>query len=518
MSGFSTPEPLTVAQRALASAAACLFAGLAGLAFTGMFASVQAEMRPYFGQLAWIVPVGVDAGVLALILAGLLLEWLAMPMPALRWIAGVFMAASIWLNLAAADGRATGAVGHAALPVLFIACVEAARHAVRRRAGIAAGTVREGIPVARWLLAPWPTFMLWRRMVLWQVTSYQFALGMEQDRRHAITVLRAAFGAGWQRTAPADLVWMLRTGVHIDQAVTRVSSLATSVNPDRSDGQGVMPGPEDGTGRYVAPLPDLEAGPGPDRQADRIGRTRRPRPSGQAGPSERTSGRADQTAAPRPAGHRRRDDTDLEAAALALLAAEPHLSGGELGRRLGVTERHGRRLRLRLRRDDTDPGSEGHRAGREPAPRPVLTAEPDVSPGPVSDLSPDRGLRPGSRYAPDTTPRPDGGPDPELDPDRDPGPPHRSGPDPAAGPGLHPDPRSRPDPDTWPGADIGQGRDAYLDRDAPGTPDVGARPDRDLHASQGTRPDSDSLTVPGLDRPVMVPPGVAAQSAGTEVA
>lgn len=328
------PAQLTGTQRALALAAAVLFTALAGLAFTGMFASVQAEMRRYFGGLAWIVPVGVDAGVLALILAGLLLEWLTMPMPSLRWIAGVFMAASIWLNVAAADGRATGAVGHAALPVLFIACVEAIRHAVRRRAGIAAGTVREGIPLARWLLSPGPTFALWRRMVLWQVTSYVAAIRMEQDRRRAIAQLRAAYGEPWQRAAPADVAWMLRTGIHLDQAVRQVTTITRRALPS-SDAAG-----------------GLTAGRTPDPAHQPRGR----RPHRPAGPPAQPVARAAQPGSAGVHERSRTDDPDLEAEALALLATEPGISGGELGRRLGVTERHGRRLRMRL--GSTGPGSE----------------------------------------------------------------------------------------------------------------------------------------------------------------
>lgn len=43
-------------------------------------------------------------------------------------------------------------------------------------------------------------------------------------------------------------------------------------------------------------------------------------------------------------------ETDTEAAALAILAADPDIKGAELGRRLGVTERHGSRLKKTLSR------------------------------------------------------------------------------------------------------------------------------------------------------------------------
>ena len=233
----ASPSRLTAAQRWLAAAAAVLFTGLAGLAFTGMFATVKDEMAPYFGGLAWIVPIGSDAGLSALVLVGLLLEWLEMPMPALAWLARVFIAASVWLNVAAAHGRAVGAVGHAVLPVLFVAFIEAARHAVRRRTGLASGTLRDRVPVTRWLLAPWPTFRLWRRMVLWQVTSYTAALAVEQDRRHAVAKLRAHYAGDWRQDAPDDLVWMLRSGIRIGEACARVTELTSP-----ADGSGAPAG------------------------------------------------------------------------------------------------------------------------------------------------------------------------------------------------------------------------------------------------------------------------------------
>jgi hypothetical protein len=210
----------------LSGVAAVLMLGLAALAFRGMFTAVRVEMIPFFASLAWIVPVGVDLGIVILILLGILLEWLRMPMPSLRLVAGLLMAATMWLNIAAAHGSPVGIVGHLALPVLFIASVEAVRHAVRRRSGLAAGTVREGVPLARWLLALPSTFMLWRRMVLWQTTSYAVALDRERLRRAAIARLRAVHGARWKSLADAAVVWQLVHGIDVEHASEAVAALA----------------------------------------------------------------------------------------------------------------------------------------------------------------------------------------------------------------------------------------------------------------------------------------------------
>jgi hypothetical protein len=90
MNEARTVEPLTRAQRVLAGVGGLFFAGLAGLGGYGSFASVQDVAEPWFGDQAWIVPAGVDLGILALVSVALLLEWLAMPMPALRWMAFAF--------------------------------------------------------------------------------------------------------------------------------------------------------------------------------------------------------------------------------------------------------------------------------------------------------------------------------------------------------------------------------------------------------------------------------------------
>jgi hypothetical protein len=130
----------------------------------------------------------------------------------------------------------------AALPALvplalFIACVEAIRHAVRRRAGIARRDRARGDHAGSMAASPGPTFVLWRRMVLWQVTSYAAAIRIEQDRRHAIAQLQAADGDSWQRAASADVAWMLRTGIHVDQAARQVTAITRHALPTADTGR-----------------------------------------------------------------------------------------------------------------------------------------------------------------------------------------------------------------------------------------------------------------------------------------
>lgn len=111
---------------------------------------------------------------------------------------------------------------------MLLAMVEAGRAILLRRAGLASGTARDKIPLGRWLLSPWRTWLLWRRMILWQITDYRAALETEADLRRAHTLLRMWFGRRWERKAPADLVWMLEIPPFANEAYARVDALTES--------------------------------------------------------------------------------------------------------------------------------------------------------------------------------------------------------------------------------------------------------------------------------------------------
>ncbi len=186
----------------------CLLGALGGI---GSFTTVQHLAVPWFGPSAWIVPVGVDVGILALLAWDLLAEYLGLSWPVLRWTAWAFIAATTYLNIAAADGNPTASIMHAAMPVLFITVIEGIRHLVRQAAGLAAGTRIEHIPVARWLLAPRSTAMLARRMILWHVTSYRDGLRLEYEYLLAVSRLQQQYGRWmWRWRTPLDQRLALR--------------------------------------------------------------------------------------------------------------------------------------------------------------------------------------------------------------------------------------------------------------------------------------------------------------------
>jgi len=239
-------QPATTHRLAIIAAAAVvapLLGSLAILGGIGSFATVRDLAEPWFGQLAWIVPVGVDIGILALLAWDLLAEYLGLSWPVLRWTAWAFIAATVYLNIAAAQGNLTASVMHAAMPVLFITVIEGIRHLVRQLTGLATGTRIERIPLSRWLLAPRSTTLLARAMILWHVTSYRDGLTLEYQRLLAISRLQQDYGR-WQWHWRAPLADRLALRLTPAQAGTKTHSpaqtLAISALPDAAPGQATV--------------------------------------------------------------------------------------------------------------------------------------------------------------------------------------------------------------------------------------------------------------------------------------
>ncbi|MFL6110276.1 MAG: DUF2637 domain-containing protein [Catenulispora sp.] len=178
---------------------------IAGIGFAGSYTAVRhLAIRQGFGTFSYLFPIGIDAGICVLLALDLLLTWTRTPLAQLRQTAWLLTAATITFNAATAWPDPLGAGMHAVIPVLFIITVEAARHAIGRIADITADQHMEGIRPTRWLLAPVPTFLLWRRMKLWEQRSYHQAIKLEQERLIYQARLHSRFGRTWRRTAPVE--------------------------------------------------------------------------------------------------------------------------------------------------------------------------------------------------------------------------------------------------------------------------------------------------------------------------
>jgi hypothetical protein len=200
--------------RAQRIAVGCIAAGavlIAAIGFVGSYAAVEGRAaRKGFGDFSYALPVGVDVGIGVLLALDLLLTWLRIPFPLLRQVAWLLTAATIVFNAASAWPDALAVAMHAIIPVLFVVVVEAGRHAVGRLAAISADKHMESVRLVRWLLAPVPTFRLWRRMRLWELRSYERVVQLEQNRLVYRTRLRATYGRRWRRQAPVELLLPLK--------------------------------------------------------------------------------------------------------------------------------------------------------------------------------------------------------------------------------------------------------------------------------------------------------------------
>ncbi|WP_121748474.1 DUF2637 domain-containing protein [Streptomyces sp. E2N166] len=184
---------------------------IAGIGFAGSYAAVrELALQKGFGNFSYVFPIGIDAGICVLLALDLLLTWIRIPFPLLRQTAWLLTAATIAFNGAAAWPDPLGVGMHGVIPILFVVSVEAARHAIGRIADITADKHMEGVRLTRWLLSPGPTFLLWRRMKLWELRSYEQVIKLEQERLVYQARLRSRFGRGWRRKAPVESLMPLR--------------------------------------------------------------------------------------------------------------------------------------------------------------------------------------------------------------------------------------------------------------------------------------------------------------------
>lgn len=208
---MAAPLQLTRMHRVLIGVVVSGAVIIAGIGFAGSYAAVrELAIKKGFGNFSYVFPIGIDAGICVLLALDLLLTWIRIPFPLLRQTAWLLTAATIAFNGAAAWPDPLGVGMHAVIPILFVVAVEAARHAIGRIADITADKHMEGVRLTRWMLSPIPTFLLWRRMKLWELRSYDQVIKLEQERLVYQARLRSRFGRAWRRKAPVESLMPLR--------------------------------------------------------------------------------------------------------------------------------------------------------------------------------------------------------------------------------------------------------------------------------------------------------------------
>jgi hypothetical protein len=200
---------------------------LAGIGFTGSYTTLRdLAFDRGFGDFSYAFPVGIDAGIVVLYALDLYLIRRHTPWPIVRTVAHLLTVATVVFNAAAAEGGVTGdPIGtamHGVIPVLFIVAVEAARRAFVKASDTETGRDSQTVPLARWVLSPGRTAALWRRMKLWNTSSYQETVELEQERTVYAAMLQRKYGRGWRRRAKADELLpltMAKYGLTVDEAL-----------------------------------------------------------------------------------------------------------------------------------------------------------------------------------------------------------------------------------------------------------------------------------------------------------
>ncbi|WP_328876760.1 DUF2637 domain-containing protein [Streptomyces sp. NBC_00287] len=251
---------------------------IAGIGFAGSYAAVrELALKKGFGHFSYLFPIGIDAGICVLLALDLLLTWTRIPFPLLRQTAWLLTAATITFNGAAAWPDPLGVSMHAVIPILFVVAVEAARHAIGRIADITADKHMEGVRPTRWFLSPLPTFLLWRRMKLWELRSYEQAIKLEQERLIYQAQLRSRYGRAWRRKAPVQSLIPLK--------LARYGIPLTETAPAGLAAAGLPPNPHAPPSQPTGHTSPDTAAPGADTARDTPARTPPTEPRGIATPT-----------------------------------------------------------------------------------------------------------------------------------------------------------------------------------------------------------------------------------------
>jgi hypothetical protein len=158
-----------------------------------------------------MLPLAIDLAIPTFTAVTLLLIRMGMALAWVRFVPWALTLVTCWLNIAAGTSL-SARVAHGTMPLLWVVLSEVAAHVYAVRVGIATGKRMEKIRKSRWLLAPITTFALWRRMTLWEITSYTDALARERDRQLARADLRTEHGRRWRSKTDRRTRVLLKLG------------------------------------------------------------------------------------------------------------------------------------------------------------------------------------------------------------------------------------------------------------------------------------------------------------------
>ncbi|MER7172644.1 DUF2637 domain-containing protein [Streptomyces mesophilus] len=203
--------PLTRPEMGLAGVGAAAAAGVGALGLIMSYDSVSTAAAGWGFGAPWMLPVGIDLAIPAFTLANLLLIRMDMALAWVRFVPWALTLVTCGLNIAAGHGP-MAKLAHGTMPLLWVVFSEIGAHIYAVRIGVATGRRMEKVRFSRWLLAPISTFGLWRRMTLWEITSYPEALRRERERQMARAELRERRGFWWRLKTPRPERVLLKLG------------------------------------------------------------------------------------------------------------------------------------------------------------------------------------------------------------------------------------------------------------------------------------------------------------------
>jgi hypothetical protein len=210
---------------------------LAVFSAASSYESLRSGAEAHHVPLPDLNPASFDYGLFVVLVVNICLIALRQPVWWVRWVARLLAALTIAGNVAAGWPDPIGIGYRIAAPVIIITLMEIGQTLLLRRykrddpylaekRRLRQERKADRIPLSRWVLDYGNTWALYKRMKLWGITSYRDAIDMEQRRLRAMRELAEHFGtASWRSLAPGDLVWMLDTGIHMDDALKRAAEL-----------------------------------------------------------------------------------------------------------------------------------------------------------------------------------------------------------------------------------------------------------------------------------------------------
>jgi hypothetical protein len=203
--------PLTRGERLLMAAAGVMGTGVGGVGLALSFDTVSAAGARWGFAVPQMLPLAIDLAIPVFTVVNLLLVRMDMALSWVRFVPWVLTLVTCWLNIAA--GHSVSArVAHGTMPLLWVVLSEVVAHVYAVRIGAVTGKRMEKIRRSRWLLAPITTFVLWRRMTLWEITSYTDALARERERQLARADLRETHGRRWRAKTDRRTRVLLKLG------------------------------------------------------------------------------------------------------------------------------------------------------------------------------------------------------------------------------------------------------------------------------------------------------------------